>query len=288
MFHNIALSGGGTHTLAFLGCVKYLEEIGELKNIKNLIGASAGSIFCLVLVLNWSYKDIYDMCIKELIPLVDKMSFSVWSLSKISSQYGMSDGKEVEHLVEKILEISKVDKDITFLDLAKTYGKNIVIATTNLTSRKLEYLSVDTYPEMKLVTAIRMSTSIPILFTPVKYYDDLYVDSLVYNNFPVDFFSKCKIDTLGLNIVSSKESKKINSWMDYICLLYAGFKNSVVQKSVKDFDYICNICVNKVGNKFDILKMKFVLHKTFINQLVDIGYKTLKDFYTSKGVTQGT
>lgn len=288
MFHNIALSGGGTHTLAFLGCVKYLEEIGEIKNIKNLIGASAGSIFCLVLVLNWSYKEIYDLCIKELIPIVDKMSFSVWSLSKISSQYGMSDGKEVEHLVEKILEISKVDKDVTFLDMAKTYGKHIVIATTNLTSRKLEYLSVDTYPEMKLVTAIRMSTSIPILFTPVKYYDDLYVDSLVYNNFPVDFFSKFKIDTLGLNIVTSKESKKINSWMDYICLLYAGFKDSVIQKSVKDFDYICNICVNKAGNKFDILKMKFVLHKTFIDQLVDIGYKTLKDFYTSKGVTQGT
>lgn len=288
MFHNIALSGGGSHTLAFLGCIKYMEEKDELKHIKNLIGASAGSIFCLGLVLNWTYNDIYNMCVEELIPLVDKMGFSVWSLSKIASQYGMSDGKEVIQLIENILEKSKVNKDVTFLELAKAYGKNLIIATTNLTSRKLEYLSVDTYPEMKIVTAIRMSTCIPILFTPVKYYDDLYVDSLIYNNFPIDFFKKFKVDTLGLNITSSKESKKITSWMEYIYLLYSGFKDSVNQYTVKDFDYICNIDVSKSGNKFDLLKMKFVLNKTFIDQLVDIGYTSLQSFYTSKLVTAET
>ena len=51
MFHNIAFSGGGTHTLAFIGSIKYLKEVNKLDDIKNLIGASAGSLIALLVIL---------------------------------------------------------------------------------------------------------------------------------------------------------------------------------------------------------------------------------------------
>ena len=60
MFHNIAFSGGGTHTLAFIGCIKFLREVNKLDDIKNLIGASAGSLIALLVILNWSYEEMYS------------------------------------------------------------------------------------------------------------------------------------------------------------------------------------------------------------------------------------
>jgi predicted acylesterase/phospholipase RssA len=56
MFHNIALSGGGIHTIAFIGCVKYLQEQNKIDELYNVIGSSGGSIMCLMLVLNFTYK----------------------------------------------------------------------------------------------------------------------------------------------------------------------------------------------------------------------------------------
>ena len=43
MCHNIAFSGGGVHTIAFIGCLKYLEETEKIEHIHNVIGSSGGS-----------------------------------------------------------------------------------------------------------------------------------------------------------------------------------------------------------------------------------------------------
>ena len=40
MFHNIALSGGGIYTIAFIGCLKYLVETNKMDDVYNVIGSS--------------------------------------------------------------------------------------------------------------------------------------------------------------------------------------------------------------------------------------------------------
>lgn len=282
MFNNIAFSGGGTHTLAFIGCIKYLQEVNKIDDIKNLIGASSGSIIALLVILNWKYEDIYKFCTIDLIKFVDNMNFSLTSIFNLPKLYGMNDGKDIIKLVETILIKSNVDPNITFLELTKLYGRNIIIATTNLTDQKIEYLSIDTYPELKISTAIRMSTSVPILFAPVKYYEDLYVDSLIYNNFPVDFFERFKVDTLGLNLVSSENLKKITCCADYIYLLYAGFCDSIFKKHTHDYNFICNIPIKNSLKKFDLYKMKFHLNIDMIDEIIKSGYDSLSVFFQER------
>ena len=136
MFNNIAFSGGGTHTLAFIGCIRYLEEHKKMMDIKNVIGASGGSIIALLVVLNWSYDSIYAFVKSELITFVDNLKFPLSSLFFLSKQFGMNDGNDIVKLIEAVLLKSNVDPDITFLDLSKRFGRNIIIATTNLTEKK--------------------------------------------------------------------------------------------------------------------------------------------------------
>ena len=126
---------------------------------------------------------------------------------KVLKTYGIDNGDHIIKIMSNLLERKGFDKNATFLDISKRTGKNLIIAVANITQQKIEYLSVDNYPEMRITTAIRMSTCIPILYEPVKYYDDLYVDSLVFNNFPIIFFDKFKIETLELNVYSEKKTK---------------------------------------------------------------------------------
>lgn len=285
MFNNIAFSGGGTRTLAFLGCIKYLEEHEQIKDVKNVIGASAGSIIALLVVINWTYKDIYDFSLNELCQFVENLKFPLSSVFTLSKSFGMNDGKDVVKLVESILLKSNLDPAITFLDLAKKFGKNIIIAATNLTGKQIEYLSVDTYPEMHLSTAIRMSTAVPVLFTPVKYYEDLYVDSMIYNNFPVNFFEHFKINTLGMNLLTvSNTSTKPSCFSDYLYLLYTAFCDSIYKtKNINDYHFVCNVDVPTSLTNFDFYKLKFILGKTQLDELIDIGYESMTTFY--KNVT---
>jgi predicted acylesterase/phospholipase RssA len=281
MFHNIALSGGGIHTIAFIGCVKYLQEQNKIDELYNVIGSSGGSIMCLMLVLNFTYKEMIDV-IKQIFKEHEALfGFSMRSIFNIPKTYGMNNGKIILLIVEAIFKKKNIDVNITFIDLIKKTGKNIIIATTNLSKKKIEYLSVDTYPEMNVITAIRMSTCVPIIFEPVKYYNDIYVDSFIYNNFPIDFFDKFTVDTLGLNLVTKESNceNSMKSFRQYLNLLFDSFYISLMMKKpTKKYEYVYDIPIRDTLKNFDAYNMKFVINEDIINELVDTGYEHLHLF----------
>ena len=205
-------------------------------------------------------------------------SFSMRSIFNIPKTYGMNNGDIIIQTVRTILKKKNIDVDITFIDLIKKTGKNIIVATTNLSKKKIEYLSVDTYPEMKVITAIRMSTCVPIIFEPVKYYNDVYVDSFIYNNFPIDFFDKFTVDTLGLNLVTKELNgdNSMKSFRQYLNLLFDSFYTSLMMKKpTKNYEYVCEIPIRNTLKNFDAYNMKFVINEDVINELVNTGYEHL-------------
>lgn len=288
MFHNIALSGGGIHTIAFIGCIKYLFETNKIDELYNVIGSSGGSVICLMIILNYTWEEMRDFFIQicEDDELKHLFQYSVKDFLNIFKKYGMNDGSIIIYSVKKMLTFKDLSEDITFIDLIKKTGRNLIIPVTNLTQKKIEYISVDTYPEMKVITAIRMSTSIPIIFEPIKYYTDIYVDGLIFSNFPIDYFDKFTVDTLGLNIISTQDTEiEIKTFKDYLNLLCESFFNSLYrQKTQLKYEYICNIPIPKTIKNFDIYKLKFILNKELIDELIDIGYNNLMSIFVQESV----
>lgn len=278
MYRNIAFSGGGAHTMAFIGAIKYMEENKLIENVRNIIGASGGSFFALLVVLNWSYESIHNYFTNDMVKHLEKNMLSVTSLIRLPFTFGLNDGQVIVGIVEDVLTKSGLDIGTTFMELTKMFGKNLVVAATNVTQKKIEYLSVDTEPEMKISTAIRMSTSIPILFTPVKYYNDLYVDSLIYNNFPVNFFKQFNVDTLGININYLEKKEYPKNFFSYMSTIYNCLYDSVRQahsNSQNGECKICNIDIDESVKKFDMYHMKFVINTELITVLTEKGYTTL-------------
>ena len=70
---------------------------------------------------------------------------------------------------------------------------------------------------MSIILAIRMSISIPIIFTPVNYKNNLYVDGGICNNFPINYCNKKT--TFGITL--HKQSKlSTNNLYNYIQSIY--------------------------------------------------------------------
>lgn len=273
MYTSIVIAGGAMKAMACIGVTKYLEEQGIMKSIKNFVGTSAGSIICLTMILGYSSQEIKKVII-EILADDEATKFDIEKIFDILTTYGMNDGSGLEKGIKKILYKKYHLEDITFIDLAKASGKNLVVCVSNLTKESCEYFSVDTTPNLSVIKAIIASCSIPILFQPIEINSCLYVDGGLYNNFPINYFSDHKLrDILGINIVFKKYQKH-DTFGKYLRFLF----NSMLDKSNE------NITNNKDKNivtlefedeevwfTFDDVKIKLSENK--LEEYINIGYK---------------
>jgi len=164
--------------------VRYLEEIGAMGGIRTFAGFSSGSTVALCSYLGMSSVEqaqLYDeLCLKHVIGLntVDSIIFSK----------GMDDGSSIINMVHGILDARGLPHGITFEGLSQLYStdpnlrKKLVLFVSNVTSSTLDALSADTDPDMEVAQAIRMTCSIPIMFTPVFYKGSMYVDGCFFDS----------------------------------------------------------------------------------------------------------
>ena len=64
--------------------------------------------------------------------------------------------------------------------------KELIVTGTNLSTKKVEYYSYHTTPDMKISDAVRISAGIPVYFESIRLADGQErVDGGVLNNFPI-------------------------------------------------------------------------------------------------------
>jgi predicted acylesterase/phospholipase RssA len=205
MIHNLVISGGRTKTLAAVGALKYLEEQGMLDDVTRAVGCSAGAIVCLMLVLGYLPSEMEDS-VNALLLERGRHHLNLDAMLSILDEYGLDRGENLTAFVEDVVHGKMGCRDATFMELAKRTGKSLVVCVANVTEQRTEYLDVNSQPDMSVVLAIRMSTSLPILFTPIAYRGCLYADGALYESLPIGFIDReCKDplrDTLAINTVT--------------------------------------------------------------------------------------
>ena len=278
MYHNLVVSGGGVHAASYIGAARLLEEKGLLSSINNFVGCSAGAMICLMIILQFNSDEMLAF-IKQNVLSKKILGVPYTNVFKIFKNLGIKTTDSTVDLIEAVLSQKHMDKDINFIDFVKTTGKNFVVLVSNVSQQKPEYISVETYPAMKITTAIAMSTCIPIIYQPVKYYNDLYVDGVMYTNFPIEYFSQYPNDTLGLNLTYSFDDISNMSFSLYIKLLYTMLIKKKSQLSiVTNHNHVCNIPINSNSTNFNMYKMSFELTEEKLENLVTLGYDSLHRF----------
>ena len=267
-YDTICLSGGGVKGISFIGALEYIEENKyiELQSINNFVGTSIGSIVSFFLSLDYTIEEIkefiMDFNFTKLIPEIN--------IENILLLHGVDTGEKIMLIVSHFLKEKYNIDDITFEEHYKLTNKKLTIIGTNFTKSCEEVFNYELTPNMSVLTAIRISMSIPIMFTPVHYNDNYYIDGGVVNNFPLNH---CNPNTtLGIYIKNSN-----NNMLENIISLSIGCISIITDNiSIKH-------CIN---NNYDIIEIKnynaeftnFELTSEIKQKLYTLGIEAAKIF----------
>ena len=249
MIDTLILSGGGIKGFGFVGALQVLEsnQIINIKNIKYYYANSVGTIISLLLAIGYTPEFLEEFIIKfDFKKVIPKINFS-----NIFNNLGLSNGNEIMVILQTMFLKKTKTSDMNFIDFYKKYKIKLNFITTNYTLGTEEVLSIDTTPELSVLLAVRMSISIPLIFTPVIYNNHLYVDGFLTNNFPIDKIDYNKHNYLALKILDNYKRDNPNI-LDFLkgCINIAIFNINKNQNNIEN-DKIININFDIV-NEFDL------------------------------------
>jgi predicted acylesterase/phospholipase RssA len=158
---------------SMIGTLKALEP--RLKYVKEISGASAGSIIALFLALGMSVDEILEKSLD-----VDIPNFVKLSLSCFINKFGFVEMEPIRGLMVELCG----GRDPTFAEL----DMKIYVSAYCLNTTETEYFSKDTHPEMKVIDAVLMSIAIPMIFSAGKYRGKTYVDGGTAEKYPMTPF----------------------------------------------------------------------------------------------------
>lgn len=285
MYHNLVLSGGSLKGIAIIGCLDYLKKQGLLENIVNYIGCSFGALLCFMLVIGMSTDEIMQE-IKETTQNY-RLDNVVDHLLSFVRKSGIDDGAFIINRMRVILQQRLKKEDITFIELAKISGKNLVICGANITKVCSVFFNVDSYPNMSVLTAVRISFSIPIIFKPIMFEECLYVDGALFNNFPIDYFDDLTNplrNTIGVLINFNISMVKPNNIFSFMRNLLDAMLIKLNHKQLDNHRH--NVIIINIKDNhdlsYDFEKMKFSLPSGKYDEYYNLGYTSAEHSFNSK------
>jgi NTE family protein len=273
-YNTLVLSGGSVKGFSILGVVQYAFDNHFLDNITTYSGTSIGSIICYLLAIGCSPTEILVyICTKKI-----NQKLNVNILNMIQGE-GASSFMVIQEHLEKIT-IEKIGFFLTLKDLQEKFGKTLICATYNLDDDCVEYLSPESHPDLPCITALRMSSNVPLLFEKFKYMNKHYVDGGIYDNFPIEVVDKPENKILGITvgITVGKSSKADETLLEYVLKL-------ITIASTQNSKYF----INKMKDKHHILELdtastSFLSLNLQSKQVLDLfssGYNQAKEYFSS-------
>lgn len=265
----LVLSGGSFKGFAYIGVLKALKKLNLLNDLNIFIGTSVGSIFSLLLSLN--------SCIEEIEEFINKINFNQlmnFNIKNLYCNYGLNDGSTIINLLISFLNKKNFNQNLTFKELYERTNNILIINSSNITKKINEVFDYLLTPDMEILKAVRMSISVPFIFSPVKFNNCLYVDGGIINSFMYIWAIKnrYKKDNIIGVLLNDKINKNQNyNFYSYLMDIYYSLYSN--QTEELNLDEIINIeidnCSISKTNISDIEK----------NKMIELGFnKTLEYF----------
>jgi NTE family protein len=272
MYETLVISGGGVNGFELLGALHYLEK-KNLLTVQVYSGCSIGSILCYLHCIGYSAYDILShLLTSNLLQRLAEFDFS-----KIVNGTGITSYHPLHEELTR-LTLDKYDHIPTMKELYDLTGKELYIATFNLTQYKEEYISYKTHPDMRVLDACRASANLPFIFEEFEYDGNLYVDGGVLDCFPVRIPNTAFHKVIGLNVSYPKRPiqrdselvKKIQG------VLFAGIRTTTrrkIRRALKKMHDVVDIEIDGNETFYD-----FKLEKTRCLDKFSHGYVSAKTY----------
>ena len=209
-YKNLVMEGGGIKGIAYTGALRELENKGILSKIIRVGGTSAGAIQACLFSLGYTTAEIADIVENTPMESFNDDGFVANATKRLVKKYGWYKGESFLEKMREVIALRTTNPDLTFAqlhELAKDYPfRDLYVTGTNLSLQKTEIFSYETYPNMRICDAVRISMSIPIYYEALWLTDEgkiveknspetpahLFVDGGLLMNYPIDLFDQSK------------------------------------------------------------------------------------------------
>lgn len=280
LYDEIIISGGGMNGITLIGAIYEFLKIYPIKNIKYLTGCSVGGILCMLLNIGYTTEEIRDIFLG-----IDFSYFQEIKIVNFINHLGLDNADKLKNLFKACFLNKNISPNITFQELFEKTNKILTVNSVNYTNGSIEYFNKDLSPDLSVIMGIRMSMSIPLLFTPIEYKGNLYIDGALLEPYPYLFNKNTK--KMGFYYINENElslfKKELpifpkNDLFQFILnivsiLWIRQFKSMIKKKNFKKN----TILLNNSFSSFD-----FSLGQEIKNKMFHYGSDKFKKIYKKK------
>lgn len=273
-YNELIISSGSIKGLSIIGALREFFKYYPLNNIEYYSGTSVGALICIL--LNFGYN-LYE--IEEIVLNINFSMFQEIKVLNFIENCGFDNGIKFSNFLKALFLTKKFNYNITFKELYNLTNKTLTIVVTNITKGVPEYHNHITTPNLNILLSLRMSTNIPILFSPIIYNNNYYADGALLDPFPY-FYNKNTIkigiwlfDNYEFNFINNYDMFFVNNTHNIITyiinllkIMYINYIKKFYKKIPKD---VINI-------NYDYNTIDFNINKNEKFKLINIGKKKCK------------
>jgi len=299
---HLVLCGGGPVGLLQYGALKYLSanNIINRSTLESIYATSIGSIIAFIYILNFDWTWMDDFFIKR--PWEKLVNISYVAYLNIFYDKGVVNKNVIINALKSLFLAKEISLNITLLEFYELTKIEFNIYTCNLTSFKKEKLNHNNTPNLELIDALYMSSSVPVMFVPLYINNCYYLDGGIFINCPINdciFDKNCCYDEIICFTNDKREPIDLsNNFYKENNYNYGSIDYQLTQDA-NFFEYLIYI-IKTLFNKLSIIENENIIAiknsiNTSLNELiVDLKYwtyvvKTAKEreYLIKLGETQG-
>lgn len=206
---HLVISGGGPLGLRYLGALEKLEKEGfwHFDDIESIYATSIGSIISVFICLKYDWDTLNKYIIER--PWHDAFKVNVKQIFDSYYNKGLFDKKIAEIIFKPLLEAKDLSLNITLKEFYEYSKIDLHIFTFELHQFKTVELTHNSFPDLPLLQALTMSSSLPGIFIPIIMDNCCYIDGGVMCNYPLNYCLRDhtnKDEILGIKSAYDKES----------------------------------------------------------------------------------
>lgn len=274
------LGGGAIRGLTYIGALEALRKLNV--DIKKIAGSSVGSIFAAFYAVGYNTS--------ELASIFETVNFNIFKDINISfkPQLGISKGEVFYEFVKTHIEkkiygdayLKNNNQPVTFKDI----DMDVFIFASDLTNCEPKIFSKYTTPDFEIAKAVRISSTLPGLMTPVEIDGNMLVDGDLIKSWPLWLIDtnlnpqNYRVLEFRLEGTSPNNNNDIKSPITFAntvmtCLSGWATKHLIDLYGNKDkFDYI-------VIDTKDLVIMDLNISKPQRDKLIELGYDATLSYF---------
>lgn len=202
IYDEIIISSGGNKAPALIGALNEFSKNYPIDKIKYYTGCSAGAMMCLFLNLGYSINDLNNIIFQ-----INFGKFQELKIINLIEKCGLDEGIKFSNLLKATIINKNYNPNITFKELYELTNKILTICVVNITKGITEYHNYINTPDLSILLSTRMSLNMPIVFSPILYNNNYYIDGALLDPFP--YFYNKKTRKCGLWLFDKSEFKFI-------------------------------------------------------------------------------